>query len=91
MSEARVRTTVAIPENLLKSVDAAVREGMAGSRNEFLTLALENQLAALRRRAMDAAFAETANDPIYRRETEQIAEEFRFADWEAFQIAERAS
>ncbi len=91
MPAARVRTTVSIPENLLKAVDAAVGEGMARSRNEFLALALENQLAAFRRQAIDAAFSGMATDPIYQEEAEQIVEEFRFSDWEAFQIAERDS
>ena len=88
MPAAKVRTTVAIAENLLRAVDAAVEQGSAKSRNEFVALALRNQLAAWRRRAIDAAFAEMATDPIYQREALEIADELGAADWESFQIAE---
>lgn len=89
MAATKVRTTVAIAENLLRAVDAAVRQGGAASRNEFVALALENQLAASRRQAIDAAFAEMARDPIYQREALEIADEFGSADWESFRTAER--
>jgi len=91
MSATRVRTTVAIAENLLRAVDAAVQQGSAASRNEFVALALQNQLAASRRQAIDAAFAEMARDPIYQREALEIADEFGAADWESFRIAESDS
>ena len=90
MPTARVRTTVAIPEDLLQAVDAVVQAGRAKSRNEFLALALENQLAAARRAAIDAAFDEMADDPLYQQEAEEIAEEFRVADWEALRLSESA-
>ena len=88
MPTAKLRTTVAIPEDLLRAVDDAVRAGSAMSRNEFLAVALENQLAASRREAIDAAFAEMADDPLYLREAMEITDEFRAADWEALRIAE---
>lgn len=44
-----VRTTVALPEELLAAVDRAVQEGRARSRNEFLSLALRQELATLER------------------------------------------
>ena len=88
MPPSKVRTTVAIPEDLLRSVDEAVRAGSARSRNDFLTSALENQLAASRREAMDAAFAEMADDPLYEREALEIVAEFQAADDEALRIAE---
>ena len=88
MPATKVRTTVAIPEDLLRSVDDAVRAGCARSRNEFLAVALERQLAASRREAIDAAFAEMADDPVYLRKAGEISDEFRAADWEALRIAE---
>ncbi len=75
MSVARVRTTVAIAEDVLEAVDTAVQEGTARSRNEFLELALKNQLAASRRAAVDAAFAGMADDSEYRQEALRIAVE----------------
>lgn len=40
------------------------------------------------RQAIDAAFAEMANDLEYQQKALQIVEEFRFSDWEALQLAE---
>jgi metal-responsive CopG/Arc/MetJ family transcriptional regulator len=45
----KVRTTVALSEDLLEAMDAIVRLGGAESRNDFLETALRNQLAAARR------------------------------------------
>ena len=91
MPTTKVRTTVALAENLLRAVDAAVKEGSVASRSEFIALALQNQLAAWRRQAIDASFAEMASDPIYQREALGIADEFGSADWESFRIAESDS
>lgn len=86
----KVRTTVALSADLLAEMDAIVQNGEADSRNDFLERVLRNHLAAARRAAVDAAFAEMANDRVYQREALQIAEEFAEADWEAFRTAERS-
>ncbi len=86
MPAATVRTTVAIATDILEAIDGAVREGLARSRNEFLNLALKNQLAASRRAAVDAAFAGMADDPEYQQEALQIAAEFETADHEALKL-----
>src|SRR5262249_36781791 len=78
-----VRTTLAIPAELLDAVDQAIREGKARSRNELVASALRHELAAHERAAIDAAFAAMADDPDYRAEAERIAAEFATADWEA--------
>jgi metal-responsive CopG/Arc/MetJ family transcriptional regulator len=88
MPVSAVRTTVAIPSDLLEAVDTAVREGKVRSRNEFLAEALRREIAAQRRAEIDAAFAAMADDEELQREAEQIAEEFVIAEWEAFQLAE---
>ena len=41
-----VRTTLALPVDLLEAVDQAVRAGKARSRNELVTMALRRELAA---------------------------------------------
>lgn len=83
MSARKVRTTVALSVELLEAVDAIIREGKAYSRNDFLEAALRNELAARRRAAIDAAFAQMASDRDYRREAVAIAQEFESSDWEA--------
>lgn len=84
-----VRTTLALPAELLKATDQAIREGKARSRNEFVALALRHELAAQKRAQIDAAFAAMADDADYRPETLAMVDEFAVADWEAFELGEK--
>lgn len=87
MPSRTVRTTLALPADLLAAVDQAVQAGKARSRNELVRIALERELAAQQRAAIDAAFAEMAEDPDYQAEAKAMAEAFAAADWEAWQQA----
>ncbi len=91
MPATRVKTTVAIAADVLEAIDDAVREGLARSRNEFLNVALKNQLAASRRAAVDAAFAGMADDPEYQQEALRIAAEFESADHESLRLEDSDS
>ena len=84
-----VRTTLALPEEVLAAIDQAVRSGKARSRNEWMTNAARRELAAQRRAEIDADLAGMADDEEYKAEAEQIMKEFAGADWAAFQTAER--
>jgi Arc/MetJ-type ribon-helix-helix transcriptional regulator len=88
MSEARIRTTLALPADLLTEVDRAVEAGQARSRNEFVAAALRRELAARRRAAIDAAFDGMAQDEEYLAESERIERELTSASWEALVISE---
>ena len=83
-----VRTTISLPVNLMKAADQAILDGKAKSRNELVAQALRRELAALERSAIDAAFAEMANDLHYQREARKIADQFVRSDWEALQATE---
>jgi metal-responsive CopG/Arc/MetJ family transcriptional regulator len=83
-----IRTTLALPAALLAAVDQAVQAGHARSRNEFIAKALQRELAAQQRAAIDAAFAAMAEDPTYHTEAQALTEAFDQADWEAIQLAE---
>jgi metal-responsive CopG/Arc/MetJ family transcriptional regulator len=83
-----VRTTVALPADLIAAVDRVVREGRARSRSALLATALKHELAALDRSALDAAFAPLADDLAYQSEAITLSEEFAAADWEALQLGE---
>ena len=87
----RLRTTVALPADLLEAVDVLVQEGEAESRNGFLEEALRNQLAASRRAAIDAEFKQMASDRAYQGEATRVAEDFVESDWEALQTVEKRS
>lgn len=91
MATHTVRTTLALPADLLAAVDQAVRAGKARSRNELVAMALRRELAAQQRAAIDAAFAAMAQDPTYQAEAQDIAAAFAAADWEALCLAEGAS
>jgi metal-responsive CopG/Arc/MetJ family transcriptional regulator len=88
MSIRTVRTTLTLPADLLEAVDQAIQAGKARSRNELVAAALRHELAMLQRVAIDAAFAEMAQDPAYQTEAHEIATTFARADWEAWHLAE---
>jgi len=90
MAVQTVRTTLALPADLLAAVDQAVQAGKARSRNELVRIALERELAAQQRAAIDAAFAEMAQDQDYQAEAKAMASEFETADWEAWRQVEEA-
>jgi len=84
-----IRTTLALPGHLLEGADAVVRQGGARSRNELVAEALRRELAFREREAIDAAFADMANDEDMQAEAERLSREFESSDWQAFQEAER--
>ena len=86
----KTRTTVVLSADLLEEMDALVRQGEAESRNDFLQKALRTQLAASRRAAIDAEFAQMATDRLYQGEVVQVTADFAEADWEALQAAEKS-
>ena len=86
MSTRTVRTTLALPADLLQAIDQAVQAGKARNRNELVATALRHELAALQRAAIDAAFAEMARDPAYQAEAHEIATAFAATDWEAWRL-----
>lgn len=91
MATHTVRTTLALPADLLAAVDQAIRAGKARSRNELVAMALRRELAAQQRASIDAAFAAMAQDPAYQAEAQEIAAACAAADWEALRLAEGAS
>ena len=88
MSTHTVRTTLALPTDLLAAVDQAVQAGHARSRNEFVARALQRELAAQQRAAIDAAFAAMAEDFAYQTEAKALTDAFAQADWDALRLAE---
>lgn len=83
-----IRTTLALPADLLEATDRAVRAGKARSRNEFVAAALRRELAAQRRAEIDADITAMAHDIAYQRESAQIMAEFAEADAQAASMLE---
>lgn len=88
MKSKTVRTTLALPSELLQATDAVVNQGKAKSRNEFIAQALKHELAALKRAEIDAALAEMASQSEYQTEVLKMEAEFASSSWEALQLGE---
>ena len=67
MPKQMVRTTPALPADLLTAVDDAVREGRARNRGELISAAVRHELAMHERSAIDQAFAAMSGDEAYLR------------------------
>jgi len=82
------RTTVSLPNDLLRGIDAAIQNGRADTRNEFLASAVRRELDRMQRAAVDREFEAMADDPVYQDEGRRIVDEYRFSDWKALRVAE---
>ena len=88
MPSSSVRTTLAIPTDLLQATDALVSQGKANSRNEFIAQALKHELASLKRAEIDESLAEMAQQQDYQTEVLKMDSEFAIASWEALELGE---
>jgi metal-responsive CopG/Arc/MetJ family transcriptional regulator len=88
MKKDTVRTTITIPVELLEATDKVVKSGKAKSRNEFVTIALQKELAAQKRAEIDEALTEMLQDPDYQAKVLKLEAEFAHAQWEALKLGE---
>lgn len=88
MTKSLIRTTISLPEELLKATDLQIKQGKAKSRNEFIAEALGDKLATLERVEIDAAIAEMTQDPDYIRDILKMEAEFATPSWEALKLEE---
>ncbi len=86
-------TTVRLPRWLYDEARKAVedRRTDATSLNELLVNSLNATLKKLTREEIDADFASMRNDAQYRRESDNLAEQFATNDAETLKSAERAT
>ncbi len=88
MPSPSVRTTLAIPTDLLQATDALVSQGKVNSRNEFIAQALKHELASLKRAEIDESLSEMAQQQDYQTEVLKMDSEFAIASWEALELGE---
>jgi metal-responsive CopG/Arc/MetJ family transcriptional regulator len=88
MPSPSVRTTLAIPTDLLQATDVLVSQGKANSRNEFIAQALKHELASLKKAEIDESLAEMAQQQDYQAEVLKMDSEFAIASWEALELGE---
>jgi metal-responsive CopG/Arc/MetJ family transcriptional regulator len=81
--------TFTIPIELLEATDKAIKSGKAKSRNEFIAMALQRELAVQKRTEIDEALTEMLQDPEYQAEVLKLEAEFANAQWEALKLGEQ--
>jgi hypothetical protein len=84
-------TTVRLPKRLYDAARKAVENGKteATSLNELLVNSLDTALKQLKREQIDAEFAAMRNDAQYRRESDNLTEQFAGNDAETLRSAEK--
>lgn len=85
-----MRTTISLPDNLVREIDLSIETGNIKSRNQFIVEALQDKLKQLKDADIDAQFALMAEDSDYIEETLKIESEFTNADAEALEITDNA-
>ncbi|GJM42639.1 MAG: hypothetical protein DHS20C20_29210 [Ardenticatenaceae bacterium] len=83
-----VRTTVTLPEELLKRSQKLIDRGQLPNRNVLIVSALERFLEELEREEIDRQFAAMAQDGTYQAMQTNVAEAFAESDWEALNDGE---
>lgn len=83
MNKNNIRTTLTIPENLLKATDEMVSKGKVKSRNEFITIALQNELKAIKTAEINEQLKEMAMEEEYHSEVLKMEAEFASSSSEA--------
>ena len=79
------KATFNLPEDLLTSLDLAVQQGVAPSKNAFVELAIFKELESVRRAERARLWEEASNDPSFLRDLEELATAFELADAESFE------
>lgn len=93
ISESRravVRTTVALPADLLARVDALVAKRQTTSRTALIIEALSAELARRQEEEIDRAFYELAGDPDLAAEERELHAAFASADRESWSALDEA-
>jgi len=76
------KVTYSLPEDLLREMEAAVREGAAPSYSAFVAEAVAERLRRHREERLAAAFAEAAEDPLFLEDVAAAMRDFAAADAE---------
>lgn len=81
MARAR-KATFSLQPEVLTALDEAVRVGAAASKNALVERALRRELKELRRQWRQDQWQTAAQDPLFRKDIEDVELAFRVADAE---------
>ncbi len=85
----KAQMTVRLPRSLLKEAENLIRAcGQCESLNDFIVSSMRLRIEVLKRKELDAKFAEMSRDTDYQKEANLMAEEFENSDWEAAKLLE---
>jgi|APFre7841882654_1041346.scaffolds.fasta_scaffold57360_3 hypothetical protein len=88
-STPKIQKTVRFPKPLIQEVERFIRAcGQCESVNDFIVKSMKLRIDVLKRKELDAKFAEMSEDTDYQKEARLIAEEFESSDWEAAKFLE---
>lgn len=86
----KMRTTISLPDRLVREIDLLIETGNIKSRNQLIVEALQDKVKQLKDADIDAQFALMADDSDYIEETLNIELEFANADAEALKTSNNA-
>jgi len=83
----KIQRTIRIPKYLFDEVERLIRFcGHGESINDFVVKSMKLRITMLKRKELDAKFAEMSKDTDYQKEVHLISEEFERSDWETAQL-----
>jgi hypothetical protein len=85
-SEDRRKATFLLSTSVLAAVDAAVSAGLAPSKNAFVEGALDQAIGEIRQSQRRVRLKAAMEDPLFRRDLEDVERDFRFADAESAEL-----
>ncbi len=76
------KVTYSLPDDLLRAMEIAVREGAAPSYSAFVAQAIQDQLHTQKEQRIKEAFAAAAGDPLFLEDVEETMRAFGEVDRE---------
>jgi Arc/MetJ-type ribon-helix-helix transcriptional regulator len=83
MSDATVKVTYSLPEELVDQVRLVVRDGAAPSYSAFVEGALREAVRREREKLIAAEFKQAAEDPLFLADINEVEKDFENADAES--------
>ena len=86
---AKIQKTVRLPKLLFEEVEHLIRCcARQESINDFIVKSMKLRVNLLKRKELDAQFAEMSKDTDYQKNSQLILEEFECSDWETAKFLE---
>jgi hypothetical protein len=85
----KIQKTVRLPKLLFEEVEHLIRCcTQRESVNDFIVKSMKLRISVLKRKELDAKFAEMSKDTDYQKNAQMLMEEFEYSDWETAKFLE---